>query len=150
MCSFSLLEIPAGTSLVGESIIIPAGNEAPETYDVAGRRTRRDNTVVRATKALYQDACQVCTTKLESPAGPVSDGAHIRPLSAKHGGTDTVGNLLCLCPNHHRQFDAGGIYISDALRVFDLHGKHFGDLTVHQLHSIELNNIRYHREQFGY
>ncbi|MGW5773367.1 HNH endonuclease [Streptomyces longwoodensis] len=31
--------------------------------------------------------------------------AHIMPISA--GGKNTFGNLIYLCPNHHRQFDSG-------------------------------------------
>ncbi|MBT6251913.1 MAG: hypothetical protein HOI84_01280, partial [Flavobacteriaceae bacterium] len=39
-------------------------------------------------------------------SGPIAIGAHIKPLGRPHSGPDVKENLLCLCPNHHDQFDA--------------------------------------------
>ena len=42
---------------------------------------------------------------LPSPSGPIAIGAHIQGLGRPHNGPDIIENMLCLCPNHHDQFD---------------------------------------------
>ena len=62
-----------------------------------------------------------------------------------HNGSDDLNNILCLCPNHHKLFDIGGIYIEDDLNIpqLKLH------LNVHKDHEIDLTSIRYHRNWCG-
>jgi predicted restriction endonuclease len=36
--------------------------------------------------------------------------AHIAPVRA--GGRSVLGNLLVLCPNHHKEFDLGDLEIA--------------------------------------
>ncbi|MDB2668772.1 HNH endonuclease [Alphaproteobacteria bacterium] len=38
-------------------------------------------------------------------------GAHIQGLGRPHNGLDVIENMLCLCPNHHDQFDYRAFYI---------------------------------------
>jgi putative restriction endonuclease len=59
----------------------------------------------------------MCALRLDTPAGPYAEGAHIRPLGAPHRGPDTLDNLLCLCPNHHLLFDIGAITIADDMTL---------------------------------
>ncbi|GBD12576.1 hypothetical protein HRbin24_00585 [bacterium HR24] len=59
------------------------------------RRFREE--VLRA----YRRQCAVCRIQLK-----LVDAAHIVPVSVP-GSTDEVRNGLCLCPLHHRAFDAG-------------------------------------------
>lgn len=40
---------------------------------------------------------------------PISNAAahHIQPLGIPYNGPDVIGNILCLCPNHHAELDYG-------------------------------------------
>lgn len=121
-------------------------------YSVPRRRETRGSVVVRdplrarRIKALYKERCQICGTRLECPAGPYSEAAHIRPLGAPHDGPDTEDNILCLCPNHHVLFDNGAISIADDL---SLAGADNDSLTVHRHHHISLRHLAYHREHLA-
>ena len=73
-------------------------------------------------KTLHDHQCQVCGVRLEPPAGPYAEGAHVRPLGSPHEGPDTAGNILCLCPNHHVLLDLGAFSITDDLQLTGLEG----------------------------
>ena len=62
-------------------------------------------------KNMYDHKCQVCGIYLERPNGAIAIGAHIKGLGEPHNGPDVIENMLCLCPNHHDQFDALAFYI---------------------------------------
>ena len=32
---------------------------------------------------------------------------HIQPLGQPHNGPDVIGNIICVCPNHHAELDYG-------------------------------------------
>ena len=44
-------------------------------------------------------------------------------------------------------FDAGGIYIDDNFQVFDIKGELLGPLILNKEHLIDLEFVRYHREE---
>ena len=134
---------------------VTAGREIREgsgVYSVPRRRETRGTVVVRdpsrarRIKALYKERCQMCGTRLECPAGPYSEAAHIRPLGAPHDGPDTEDNILCLCPNHHVLFDNGAISIANDLTLI---GADNDSLTVHRHHHINLRYLAYHREHLA-
>jgi putative restriction endonuclease len=103
-----------------------------------------------ALKAKYEYKCQICSLRIETPAGFYSEGAHIRPLGTNHNGADLESNLLCLCPNHHTMLDYGAIYIDDDLHVFERDGDNkIGKLHLLSDHLIDKNNIAYQRSIFG-
>ncbi|MFC1936002.1 HNH endonuclease, partial [Chloroflexota bacterium] len=89
--------------------------------------------------------CQVCGTRLEGPAGPYAEAAHIRPLGRPHNGPDMASNVLCLCPNHHVLFDLRAFAIVDDLTLL----RHQGHLAVHPTHQLDMGHIRYHRQLAG-
>ena len=91
----------------------------------------RDPARARRVKALYNNRCQMCGTRLDCPAGPYSEAAHIRALGIPHDGPDTEDNILCPGPNHHVLFDNGAIFIADDL---SLNGDRGNRLTVHRDH----------------
>ncbi|SFL37976.1 HNH endonuclease [Geodermatophilus ruber] len=128
----------------------PGGRQTPKVAQGVTTRVIRDTKVSVFIKKLYENACQVCGTRLEIPGGSVSEGAHIRALGRPHLGPDTVDNILCLCPNHHTLFDQGGIYVSDDLKVHDHHGAVIEVLTKHARHPIDLAHLKAHRERWGY
>lgn len=101
----------------------------------------RDQGLTKTIKEMYQYKCQVCDTRLESGDVWYAEAAHIRPLGNPHNGLDTIGNMLCLCPNHHKLFDMGGFYIEDNRDIPELDCV----LNVKEGHHIESDSIRYHR-----
>jgi putative restriction endonuclease len=140
---FRLVKIPEEMTpgqIIAEE---PTEYSAPNRREVRESRIIRDTAQARAIKALYNHRCQMCGTRLDCPAGPYSESAHIRPLGAPHNGPDTKDNILCLCPNHHVLFDNGAVSIADDLSLI-------GDdsnLTVHRDHHIN-QHLAYHREHF--
>ena len=120
-------------------------------YSVPDRRETRVSRIIRDTaqaervKALYDHRCQMCGTRLECPAGPYAEAAHIRPLGAPHDGPDMQDNILCLCPNHHVLFDNGAISIAEDLALVGLDGR----LTVRRDHLLNLRHLAYHRDHLA-
>lgn len=124
-------------------------SESPEPYTVLRTQTTvqrivRNSTHGRKIKELYAYACQICGIKLEGSSGPYTESAHIRPLGMPHNGSDSMDNILCLCPNHHVLFDFGGFAINDNLTLLGIYRL----LNVDPRHSINLDNVRYHREHY--
>lgn len=126
-------------------LVIPTGAASPGTKTVVTQRVVRDTKVTAAVKAIYDNACQVCGTRILAAGGTYSEGAHIRPLGRPHHGPDVMSNILCLCPNHHAAFDKGGLFVDDDLRVWDRHGASLGELRIDPLHGIDANQFHYHR-----
>lgn len=113
------------------------------------QRLVRNTLIANTVKQLYQYKCQICGTRIETPGGFYSEGAHIRPLGTNHNGADSKSNLLCLCPNHHVMLDYGAIYIDENFYVFERDGnRKIGQLFVHSLHIIDKQNLVYQRGIF--
>jgi len=117
---------------------------SPERRQVTITRLVRDTEKSRRIKRLYEYACQVCGIRLDTPAGPYAEGAHIKPLGIPHNGPDTESNIVCLCPNHHLLFDVGAISLADDLTVMGV-----SPTKLTSKHQIGIEFIRYHREHFG-
>ena len=64
-------------------------------------------------KRLHDFTCQICGTRLETPAGAYAETCHIRPVGRPHNGPDVAENILCLCPNCHVLFDELSLWIND-------------------------------------
>ena len=97
-------------------------------------------------KRLHKYRCQVCGERLETPAGPYAESAHIRPLGRPHDGPDTEGNVLCLCPNHHVLFDSGAIHVDDDFEVINAaSGDSLGELRRIRKHAVDRDQLAYHR-----
>ena len=108
---------------------------------------QRNRVLPKQVKAMYQDVCQVCDIPLESPLGRISEAAHIQGLGSPHYGSDDLSNLLCLCPNHHSQFDNAGWYISDEFDVIEvISGLTLGVIKRNPEHAISQSAIKYQRE----
>jgi predicted restriction endonuclease len=55
---------------------------------------------------LHEYRCQICGKRIALPDGGFyAEAHHIRPLGSPHNGPDHVGNILCVCPNHHVALD---------------------------------------------
>lgn len=143
---FRLVKIPDKVTAGQEVREKPAEYSVPRRQEVRVSRIVRDSARARKIKVLYKHRCQMCGTRLECPAGPYSEAAHIRPLGAPHNGPDTEDNILCLCPNHHVLFDNGAISIADDL---SLTGDDTSKLTVYENHLINHHYLAYHREHLA-
>ena len=123
--------------------------EAEETEGtLPERRSYETNTIIRdqglpkTVKQMYEYRCQVCNTRLESGNYWYAEAAHIRALGSPHNGADTLENILCRCPNHHKLFDIGGFYIEDDYSIPVLNKS----LYLVEKHTPDIEAIRYHRD----
>ncbi|HEY9624539.1 MAG TPA: YDG/SRA domain-containing protein [Crinalium sp.] len=133
-------EIPTSSRVTEGSGSYPT----PRRQETTILRIVRDTKQARRIKTLYDYCCQVCGIRLESNAGPYAEAAHIRPLGIPHNGSDSINNLLCLCPNHHVLFDYGAFSITDDLSLLGIEGT-LKNVTQHEIH---IDNLRYHREHY--
>ena len=144
---FRLVKIPAKATAGEEIREEPAVYSVPRRREVRVSRVVRDSARARRVKALYGHRCQMCGTRLDCPAGPYAEAAHIRPLGDPHNGPDTEDNILCLCPNHHVLFDNGGVSISDDLSINGVEGAN--RLALHENHRIDRRHLAYHRDHLA-
>ena len=126
----------------------PEKDPAYATSTVA--RRVRDTALSRYVKTIYDNRCQICQTAIPGFSDRTySEGAHVKPLGRPHLGQDALSNLLCLCPNHHTQLDIGGMIIADDLIAQTTSGfEKIGAVTFARDHTIDIANIRYHREHW--
>lgn len=116
--------------------------EPAPRYEATVSRLIRDTRITRQVKALHHNRCQVCGERLATPAGFYAEAAHIRPLGAPHHGPDTLGNVLCLCPNHHALFDFGSFSVAPDFTLLGLPGQ----LRLQASHQHDLAHLAYHRQ----
>lgn len=130
---------------ISEPEPVAPGETASRKSTVVNRINRRAR-IAKQVKSLYSNSCQICKEAIQLPTGTTSEAAHIRPVGIPHNGPDSLGNLLCLCPNDHTRFDNGALYLTDDLKVVDpLQGTIQGSLYVHPRHRIDIDCVRYHR-----
>ncbi|AKH84100.1 hypothetical protein AA958_20070 [Streptomyces sp. CNQ-509] len=156
ICQFRLTKLRPGERPVPRPVTGPA-----DTPTGAGARTRdyiereqlkRDSSVVRQVKDLYDNRCQICAERIvvSPPDVAFSEGAHIQALGRPHDGPDTTSNVLCLCPNCHARFDRGALQLSDSLMVINgLTGAERSPLTVNPGHAIDVTYVRQHRSRWA-
>ena len=90
---------------------------------------RKDGRLVRGLKEAKGFKCEFPGCGIQIPkknGGFYVEVAHIEPIA--HGGKSTLGNLLVLCPNHHKEFDYGDLKLSTQTRnklAGRLNGKNF-------------------------
>ena len=124
----------------------PVGEDAPGRKARTAYSVQRSAEVAKWVKQTYNDTCQVCRVRLQTQGSATSDAAHIKGLGSPHDGPDVIENILCLCPNHHRTFDAGSWTLTDELKVSDLvSGEESVELFVLDSHVIRMDCVRYHR-----
>jgi len=108
---------------------------------------KRNPKLAENIKDTYDFKCQVCGVYLDSPKNPIAIGAHIKGLGKPDDGPDVIENMLCLCPNHHDQFDKFSFYIEPKTLIVrgikDYEGK---ALTIK--HEIDNEFLEYRYKKF--
>lgn len=144
---YELVRAPEGSAITS----VPGGQTAggpPPRIETSIQRLVRNTAVASRIKEIYDFTCQVCRTRIDTPAGPYAEGAHIRPLGRPHDGPDHQSNVLCLCPNDHVRLDYGALWILDDLSIVDaLSGEQLGVLTVVPTHAIDPAHLKYDRDR---
>jgi|TARA_B110000879_G_scaffold75519_1_gene105311 putative restriction endonuclease len=112
-------------------------------------RLKRNVKLSEEIKKIYEYKCQVCSIFLKTPSGAIAIGAHIKGLGKPHNGPDVIENMICLCPNHHEQFDDYGYYIDpetyEIKGLKDFEGK---KITINKKHNIDKEFFEYHSLQY--
>lgn len=104
-----------------------------------------DPRVVKWIKDLYKGTCQFCNNLITTPKGNYSEAAHIKAKRDK--GDDHEENVLSLCPNCHKQFDKGALWLTDKLEIIHFEKGNIGNLFIDSNHILNIENIRFHREK---
>jgi putative restriction endonuclease len=121
--------------------------DGPPRVPTTVQRVVRSTEVARGVKALHDDRCQICGSRIELGSGRFySEAAHIRPLGVPHSGPDHPTNVLCLCPNDHVRFDYGAVFVTDDGVVVDaVTGNETSHLRTHPSHQVASEHLTYHR-----
>jgi|TARA_Y100000389_G_C17395252_1_gene482151 putative restriction endonuclease len=128
---------------------LPENYQASERIETTINRINRNIKLREKIKEIYQYRCQICNVYLKKPHGAIAIGAHIKGLGQPHNGPDVLSNMLCLCPNHHDQFDALSFYINpDDFMIMGLEDFEGEKITINNKHEIKSEYLKYHMNQF--
>ena len=120
----------------------------PNRVETISNRLQRNVQLSEKVKKLYSHRCQVCGVILDSPSGPISIGAHIKGLGRPHNGPDVIENMLCLCPNHHDQFDYYSFYVDpESFEIIGLNDFKNKKLNISPRHKIDKDFLNYHKKE---
>ena len=148
ICRFHLVRDPYEKFIDIDDSTIEDKEGNPERIPNKGSRIKRDYSLPDKIKSKYSNKCQVCGVQLKSPCGDIAVGAHIKGLGKPHKGPDKLSNMLCLCPNHHAQFDAFSFYI-EPKNLEIIHLKGFESKKIKIKHKIDKKYLEYHKEIFN-
>jgi putative restriction endonuclease len=131
--------------------------EIEQSNSPAGRASKNVSAIVRNVKLrerikeIYNHTCQVCDVYLKRPNSKngIAVGAHIKGLGRPHNGPDVIGNMLCLCPNHHAQLDSYSFYIDpDTFTIVGLDDNPKESISKSIKHKVNAEYLKYHKEQY--
>lgn len=79
---------------------------------IVAQTIRRDSSMIRVLKKLRGFRCQYpdCSVRIRTRSGGYYVEVH-HLEAVRVGGKSTLGNLLVLCPNHHKEFECGELAI---------------------------------------
>ena len=118
------------------------GEPIPEKVSSEVNRFIRDSTLVKKLKKLYGSRCQICGYTIEySEDMFYSEVHHYKPL--ERGGSDDIGNMLVLCPNHHAEFDYKMLVVkTDGRSVINRNGEKVAEIKFQSSHRLGMKNIQ--------
>lgn len=98
---------------IEENIILRKSPEAARRIRREIEIMLRDQKLVDEIKRKYNNICQVCGLQLIVGKNRYySEVHHIWPLGKPHNGSDTLDNMICVCPNCHILLDYRVICLS--------------------------------------
>lgn len=90
-------------------------NVSPDRVEkLVSATIRRDTKIINSLKKATDFKCQFPTCGqriIKKNGGFYIEVAHIKPVS--QNGQSVLGNLIVLCPNHHKEFDFGDLKINE-------------------------------------
>ncbi len=109
-------------------------------------------------KHIYENRCAICGAALivDAKGQAYSEAGHIWPVGAPFDGPDHFQNILPFCPNHHKAFDRGGVWIDpnggkplvrSATDVKSFDGR---ELELHHEHEFEVGFAEKHARYFNH
>ncbi|TYP79919.1 HNH endonuclease [Maritimibacter alkaliphilus HTCC2654] len=134
-------------------------NSVQRAYAQAQRQIRNKQHAMWV-KGLYGNRCAICGKALviDKSGSTYSEAGHVKPVGDPFKGPDHFSNILPFCPNHHKAFDRGGVWIdpngaspramsttndlSFSNRPIDLEAEHAFDLTFAEWHAKYFGHIR--------
>ncbi|MBS1102108.1 HNH endonuclease [Gluconobacter sp. Dm-62] len=115
---------------------VASDGKKPERVETTTYRILRETLLARRVKELHKYACQICGETIELVDGRrYAEAHHIQPLGSPHNGPDELGNIICVCPNHHAMLD----YFSISLK--------YNEIITHADHEINDEYISYHNKE---
>jgi hypothetical protein len=122
---------PTGTLLekLNQLNAVMAEVSPQRVHAMVSQTIRRDTQLVKALKEFHEFKCQFpnCSVRIPKHGGGwYIEVAHIKPVSK--GGKSVLGNLLVLCPNHHKEIDYGNLELMEQTDMYlrgRLNGKEF-------------------------
>ncbi len=94
-------------------------NVSPERVEkLVSATIRKDTKIINAFKKATNFKCQFpnCGQRIiKKNGGFYIEVAHIKPVS--QNGQSILGNLIVLCPNHHKEFDFGDLKINEQTNI---------------------------------
>lgn len=94
---------------------------------------------------LYSGHCQLCGGTTRRRSGTSAMAVHVRPPTLPHRGPDTWANLICACPTHALEFEAGTVSIRPDLHVIGGPWK----LRLHPKHALDKAELLYRAERYS-
>jgi hypothetical protein len=81
---------------------------SPDRVKTTTYRILRDSNLAKNAKYINNYECQICGHSIQlSNDRKYAEAHHIQPLGSPHNGPDVLGNIICVCPNHHAELDYG-------------------------------------------
>ena len=147
VCRFHLQK--EEVSIINDDIEHPISPS--ERVQYSGNRVKRNVSFAEQIKDLYGNTCQVCQVFLKTPTEGegISEAAHIKALGKPHNGPDTKANMICLCPNHHAQFDRYSFYIEpETLEIVGLDEFKGQSIIIDKKHKVKVEFFEYQKQQY--
>lgn len=122
------------------------GEEKPDKLQRVVEVTKRNTTIVKQLKELYNHECQICGIRIPVANNQfICEVHHVQPLGS-HLGADKSENMIVLCPNHHAMFDNGLLSV-DLVNKTLIHSdssNELNNLKVNIKHKIDFKYVEYH------
>lgn len=126
---------------------------AAERVETTRSRVIRNTTLATDLKERYSHTCQICGERRRRGVDEgYAEAHHVKPLGQPHGGPDTEGNIVVLCPDHHADFDYGMLAVDPETHTIahayerDVDG---AELFLREDHALDELFLDYHNREIA-